>query len=265
MKFLYPEFLWALSLIALPIIIHLFNFRKFKKAYFSDITLLENLQIETRSKSRLKHLLLLFSRILAIVALVLAFSYPYQPSLSNQTYQASKIVSIYIDNSLSMDMKGAEGFYLELAKKQAIDITSKYPADTRFFLLTNAFRPRHSRDLSRKEMTTLIEGIKPEPFTKNIGDVYSRQSDLLSTFQSNKDVYWLTDLQKTFSSINELVIDSTLSIHLVPYSNQNVENLYIDSIWFKDPNRKVRRQEMLFAKVINSTPNDIQFKLDLNI
>ncbi|MFY8137564.1 MAG: BatA domain-containing protein, partial [Flavobacteriales bacterium] len=31
MKFVHPEILWALSAVSIPIIVHLFNFRKFKK------------------------------------------------------------------------------------------------------------------------------------------------------------------------------------------------------------------------------------------
>ena len=96
MKFLYPEFLWALSLIAIPIIIHLFNFRKFKKVYFSDIRLLKEVKEETKSRSQLKHILILISRILAISALVLAFCYPFIPSDNQKGDNLDKTVSIYI-------------------------------------------------------------------------------------------------------------------------------------------------------------------------
>ncbi|MCC6723197.1 MAG: BatA domain-containing protein, partial [Saprospiraceae bacterium] len=35
MQFLYPGFLFALAALAIPIIIHLFYFRRFKKVYFT--------------------------------------------------------------------------------------------------------------------------------------------------------------------------------------------------------------------------------------
>ena len=54
MNFLYPNFLWALTAIAIPIIIHLFNFRKFKTVYFSNVAFLKNIKEETKSKSQLK-------------------------------------------------------------------------------------------------------------------------------------------------------------------------------------------------------------------
>ena len=77
MKFLYPQFLYALALIAIPIIIHLFNFRKFKTIYFSNVQFLKSVNEKTKSKSQLKHILILSSRVLTIAALVMAFSQPY--------------------------------------------------------------------------------------------------------------------------------------------------------------------------------------------
>ncbi|MBK7818939.1 MAG: BatA domain-containing protein [Sphingobacteriaceae bacterium] len=37
MMFVYPLFLWALTAISIPIIIHLFNFRRSKKVYFTNV------------------------------------------------------------------------------------------------------------------------------------------------------------------------------------------------------------------------------------
>ena len=79
MKFLYPQFLWALFAIAIPIIIHLFNFRRFKRVYFSNVALLKQVDLETKKSSKVRHLLVLLARILAITCLVLAFAQPYFP------------------------------------------------------------------------------------------------------------------------------------------------------------------------------------------
>ena len=76
MSFAYPEFLFALAAISVPIVIHLFNFRRFKKVYFSDIRFLKDVEIETKSRNKLKNLLILLSRILAITFLVMAFAKP---------------------------------------------------------------------------------------------------------------------------------------------------------------------------------------------
>ena len=76
MSFLFPNFLYALFAVSIPIIIHLFNFRKYKKIYFTNVKFLRELKQESQSKNRLKELLILLSRILAISCLVFAFAQP---------------------------------------------------------------------------------------------------------------------------------------------------------------------------------------------
>ncbi|MFI5136035.1 MAG: BatA domain-containing protein, partial [Chitinophagales bacterium] len=65
MSFLYPAFLFALGAIAIPIIIHLFNFRRYKTIYFSNTKFLREVKEKTDSRTQLKHLLVLLCRILA--------------------------------------------------------------------------------------------------------------------------------------------------------------------------------------------------------
>ena len=95
MRFAYPEFLFALSLIAIPIVIHLFNFRRFKKIYFTNVKFLKDIKEETTSRSKLKHLLVLLSRILAVSFLVFAFAQPFIPSVIKEL-QVMKEQSVFI-------------------------------------------------------------------------------------------------------------------------------------------------------------------------
>src|SRR6185369_14626860 len=103
MMFVYPAFLWALFATAIPIIIHLFNFRRYKKVYFTNVRFLKELKHESESKSKLKQILILIARILAITALVFAFSQPFLPSKVSKNRGGVKSVSVYIDNSFSME------------------------------------------------------------------------------------------------------------------------------------------------------------------
>src|SRR5260370_35795176 len=113
MQFVYPSFLFALSAVAIPIIIHLFNFRKYKKIFFTNVRFLQEIKQDTRSRSNLKHLLILISRILAVIFLVLAFAQPYRPSKNAGALKESNKVSIYVDNSFSMDAIGKNGSLIE--------------------------------------------------------------------------------------------------------------------------------------------------------
>ena len=74
MSFLYPIFLSALAVLAIPIIIHLFHFRRYKTILFSNVSFLKEVDTERKNQNRLKHLLVLAMRCMAFACLVLAFA-----------------------------------------------------------------------------------------------------------------------------------------------------------------------------------------------
>ena len=122
MNFLYPLFLIAASAIAIPIIIHLFNFKKYKKVFFPDIRFLRELHEQTQKKAKLKHILILISRILALLFLVFAFAQPFLSKDKDNMNQAPKAMSIYVDNSFSMGIEKNALSMLVIAKGKAAEI-----------------------------------------------------------------------------------------------------------------------------------------------
>ena len=70
-------FVCNLATLAIPIIIHLFNFQGNLKPYTLVIYDFKEVKQQTKAQSELKHLLILLSRLLAITSLVLAFAQPY--------------------------------------------------------------------------------------------------------------------------------------------------------------------------------------------
>ena len=126
MKFLYPQFLYALFALAIPIIIHLFNFKKYKVYYFSDISFLKSLKEKTKSQSQLKHFLIFLSRALAFIFIVLAFAQPYIPNQPDKVQVNKHAVSIFIDNSFSMNRTNKQGSLLNDAKFKANQVLNAY-------------------------------------------------------------------------------------------------------------------------------------------
>src|SRR5688572_11311269 len=100
MTFLYPSFLWALAALSIPVLIHLFNFRKTARIYFSNTRFLRLVKEVTTAKRRLKHYLILASRLLFLLFLILAFAQPIIPAI--EQLSSSRSVVLYIDNSQSM-------------------------------------------------------------------------------------------------------------------------------------------------------------------
>jgi hypothetical protein len=259
MKFVYPEFLYALFAIAIPIIIHLFNFRKFKKIYFSNVDFLKEVQQETQAKSKLKHLLILLSRIFVIAFLVVAFAQPFIPSSNNDVANQNNIVGIYIDNSFSMESKGENGSLLNEAKSKAIDLVNSYRATDKFILITNNFKTGDQRILSNEEVIDQIEAIAVSTSSRNLSTIYSRNRDPLNSSEiNNKSFYIFSDFQKSTTDIKGIKADSLINCYLIPIKATEISNLYIDSCWFESPTHLINQNEALNIRIKNKSENDLE-------
>ena len=136
MEFVHPERLWFLLLLLIPIIIHLFHFRKRKTLYFSSLRFIQYLEKEQQSTRKLKHLLILISRLLALSALVFAFAQPqFKNATGKQTGKAALL--IYLDNSFSMSAIGTEGSLLSEGRELAKRMLQKVKPDTRVLICSN--------------------------------------------------------------------------------------------------------------------------------
>lgn len=255
MNFLYPAFLYFLALTAIPVIIHLFNFRKHKTIYFSNIRFLSQLSIQTKSQNKLKHLLVLLARIFAVTCLVLAFSQPFIPAINNISKGEKEIIAIYLDNSFSMDAAGVKGSLFEEAKSKAVEIAGIYPASTGFLFLTNDFEPRHQRSVNKEQITEYIAELQVSPRTAKFTDVADRARQLALYSSGNKPaitLYVISDMQKSNFNISETETDSLTRLMLFPVIplSEN-KNLTIDSCWFETPNHSSGANEKLFVRIVN--------------
>ena len=178
MNFLFPTFLFGLFAIAIPVIIHLFNFRKHKIIHFTNVQFLKDIKFESEKKSKLKELLILLMRILAIACLVFAFAQPFIPS-KQKIAIGKKTISVYIDNSFSMENINSKGTLLESAKETAISLAKAYHLNDRFQVLTNDFLGKHQRLLNRDEFIEQVNEVKISSANRDINDVIKRQLDFL--------------------------------------------------------------------------------------
>lgn len=266
MNFIYPQFLWALLAIAVPIIIHLFNFRKFKKVYFSDVRLLRQVELETSKKSNIKHLLILLMRILAITALVLAFAQPFWKKEGQVNSMGEKLVTVYLDNSLSMNNSWTEFTLLDHAKKQARTLAQSFAQSDKFLLITNEFDPVHQRFLTKEQFLTEVDEIEISSNTRRLDQIEQKQLDFLKKeYAQNKYAFYLSDFQRSTANLGQLELDSTIQLTFVPILPESIGNVFIDSVWFDSPVRMVNKKEQLFVKLVNSTSDDLQVKLELSL
>lgn len=256
MSFVYPYFLWAFFVLLIPIIVHLFNFRRYKTVYFSRVKFLQEVVEDSKAGSKLKHLLVLFSRLLFLSALILAFAQPYIPNEEGE--KTDNVTSIYLDNSFSMQAEGTDGDLLNEAKNQAIDLVKSLDDNERINLLTGDLASIEQRFYTKSE---IIERIKTIDFTANstqLSDVLRLQTDLLNGVEEdgNRRLFILSDFQKETHQLDGIELPE-IQTYFYQANAINQENIYIDSIWFESPVHRINAPVDVHFRVQNNSKENL--------
>ena len=256
MSFVYPHFLWAFFVLLIPIIVHLFNFRRYKTVYFSRVKFLQEVVEDSKAGSKLKHLLVLFSRLLFLSALILAFAQPYIPNEEGE--KTDNITSIYLDNSFSMQADGTDGDLLNEVKNQAIDLVKSLDDNERINLLTGDLGSIEQRFYTKTE---IIERIKTIDFTANstqLSEVLRMQTDLLNGVEEegNRRLFILSDFQKETHELDGIKLPE-IQTYFYQANAINQENIYIDRIWFESPVHRINAPVDVHFRVQNNSKENL--------
>ena len=267
MNFVYPDFLFALFALAIPIIIHLFNFKKFKRVEFSNVAFLKEIKQESKSKSRLKEWLILFSRLLAITFLVLAFAQPYIPVSEKQTISGDKAVSIYIDNSFSMNGTGNEGRLLDMAKQYVYKIIDSYPAGQKFQLITSDLGGNTYRSFSKETIEEQLAELDDSPNSLVIDEVLKKQENwLIEQNVKAMDSYVISDFQRSSMTNLNVVLDTSINYRWLKLEQTNTSNLFMDSVWIETPTVRINENLEIKYRLRNTGTADLNgVKVSLSI
>jgi hypothetical protein len=269
MKFLHPTFLFALFAVAIPILIHLFSFRRYKTVYFSHVGFLKDIKKESQKKSRLKQLLMLIARILTIVFLIFAFAQPYIPTGDNlQEKSDESLVGVYVDNSFSMNALSEKGQLLERARNKAAEIAQAYPPGTKFRLITNDLSPQHQHLFNKDQFIRQVAEIQTSPNVIPLSQVHNRfgMQNLLTEENEGGSLYFISDFQRSITD-PENIDNEEIYNYFLPLTPNQVNNLYVDSCWVEVPAHGLNQEETIFVKIKNNSNEDYQnlpLKLFLN-
>ncbi|MCR8560509.1 BatA domain-containing protein [Mucilaginibacter sp. BJC16-A38] len=268
MHFLYPAFLFALLTLAIPVIIHLFNFRRYQKVYFSNVQFLKDVQEQQSHRRNLKERLILASRLLALAFLVFAFARPYLPGKNAANAGKLQAVSIFVDNSYSMQTLNREGTLLDEAKRRAKEIASAYNINDSFQLLTQDFEGKHQRLLSRDEFNDAVDAVKISPQSRSLQQIISRQQGLLDMHRGGgRSVYVISDFQKNMQGTLSVKADTELKISLVQLKANILPNVAVDSVALLSAIHRPGESEKLVVRLHNyadKPAEKIPLKLSIN-
>jgi len=227
MQFKHPELLYALFLLLIPILIHLFQLRKFKKQAFTNVAFLKDLKLKTRKSSQIKKWLILCSRLLFLAFLVLAFAQPYFSK--NDVVNTKQETVIYLDNSYSLQAKGQNG---ELLKRAIQNLVTDIPESSVFSLITN--------NISYKNTTinTLKKELLQTDYAANQLDykaaLLKAESFFSKAKNTNKNLIFISDFQQNATLFDAKAKDYNLQ--LVKLEAETKYNVFIDSVYVANTN-----------------------------
>ena len=262
MQFVHPEFLWLLTLLVVPVIIHLFHFRRFKTLYFPSLKFIKYIEQENKSTKKLKNLLVLIARLLTLVFLVLCFAQPFLGTNENQS-AGKNVLAIYIDNSFSMSAKGTEGELLSEAKELTRRLLNEAKPETHILISTNKLDGIEQRLVNKVEALEYLEKIEFSPIRRDLNQVLNWQKEFLDRENAQnvklaaRQYVIISDFQKNQFKTEGIKIDNKAKYYPIQILPQDLSNLYIDSVWFSSPIHKKGEPNELFVRVQNKSENDL--------
>ncbi|MBI2259933.1 MAG: BatA domain-containing protein [Flavobacteriia bacterium] len=271
MKFEHPNVLYFLFFLIIPILIHLFHFRRHKTLYFSNLFFIKKIEEVNRSTKKLKRVIILITRLLAFISIILAFAQPYIPN--KQVENGKNLYCFYVDNSYSMALQGTHGELFSMAKERAKKIAEQAERDTRFLLVTNQFDGIEQQILSKADFLENLNYLDYSPLKKSLSDVMQWITDAVEmSSEGNSSTYrvscfLLSDFQKNNLKNTQWKSSNQLSLYPIQILAQKIENLAVDSIWFDKPHFKKGENNELFIKVKNYSAEDfinVEVGLEIN-
>lgn len=220
MHFKHPEILYFLFFLIVPILVHLFQLRRFKKEYFTNVSFLKTLSIQTRKSATIKKWLLLACRLLLLTCIIVAFAQPFFESKDSKN--ANNELYIILDNSFSMQAKGKKG---ELLKRAVQELLEETPEIINFSLLTNS---ENYWNTDIKSVRSDLQNLKYSATPFQLDNIMAKLKAHKSSFK--KDIVIITDAigfdQKALK--NSDATDALLFI--IPKAEQK-NNVSIDSVF----------------------------------
>ena len=263
MTFLYPSFLWALLALSIPVIIHLFNFRRTTRVFFSNNRFLRQVKEVTTAKRRLKHFLILASRLLFLLFLILAFAQPVIPA--KDQLDAERNIVIYLDNSESMSAQMPDRTpALDAALNFSRGIVDLFPPDTRYRILTNDFAPFSNTFKTKTEALDILAQIRTSPVSRSMEEIKNRLGE--NETGAAREYFWISDFQKSTAGTIPTEWDSASRWHLVPITFASAPNVFVDSAYLENPFAAGGEKNVLTVIVRNDGEEEVsQLNLKLAI
>lgn len=238
MTFLQPLILIALPLIALPILIHLINQNRHRTIHWAATMFLLQARRMARGMARLRYLLIMLARILAVAGLIFAVSRPMAGGwLGLTTSSAPELTVIILDRSVSMEEQDPKTGRSKrsTALEKLSSVFRDLSHNTRIALFDSATGNRH--DLSSADAIMELPETSETSTSADIPALMQAATEYILTSEVGRTDVWIcSDLRQTdwnpgsgrWESVREPLRDRDgVRVYLLAYQDPAMNNLSV--------------------------------------
>ncbi len=268
LSFLNTFFLWGMAAAALPIIIHLIKRNRAVKLPFAAMRFLQLKPNQKVKSQKLRQLLLLLMRITALALLALAFARPFFENADADSIWGTqqKAAVILVDNSYSMGY----GDTFNSAIEKAQDLLRTFNPGDRVAVMKfseNAeivAEPENEFGTTASQLNQLIS--LSNRSTNYLPAIQSAESFLLHSPLTSKDIYLISDFQKTglTSAYTNWKVEPGIRLHFVEIEKENFSNISIKEVHISEQKKSGRNKDVL-VRVTNFGAEKKKTSVILNI
>jgi hypothetical protein len=237
-NFLQPWLLWGLPLVALPIIIHLINQRRYQTVRWGAMMFLLAANRLSRGYARLRQWLIMLFRVLAIAGLIFAIARPLASGwLGLAAGGRADTTIVLFDRSPSMQERGAGsgGSKLETGRRQLTDALRTLGSARWVLIESTSHKPR---ELESAESLLNLPATEPASSAADIPGMLQAAHDYIQNNKSGRTEIWIcSDIRENdwnaesgrWQSLRDSFLEFPQGVrfHLLAYPQPASENVAV--------------------------------------
>jgi len=244
--FFNPYLLWGLGGAAVPILIHLFNRRRFRTVAWGAMDFLLSSSKMTSRRLKILQALLLLTRMGIVSLLVLGLARPYLTGVffGGALARSKSSAVIILDNSYSMGLREGNETNFDVAKEMAGNILSSFQRGDSLTYILMAASPEvvTEGNPSPKRVQGLVKNSELSDERTDILSALLKGLEILASEKNTrKELFLITDCQKNgwgvdnsggWENVSQLLSSAKVQpkIYLLDVSRQAGENITVSSI-----------------------------------
>jgi len=267
MSFLNPFMLFGAGAIAVPIIIHLLNRRRFQRVVWAAMRFVKVSTEKNQRRMLVEDMILLALRCFMLALLALAVSRPALRTSTHDVFGQSKVTAVIVlDNSASMGVSDGVQTRFDKARKVAEQAVDALPSGSAAAVILASDvakevikEPTHDLNLARKT-------VREAALSGRATDLFPSIEKALETLKGRsairKEIYLITDgqlagwrqlgdIQKTLKAAKEQTGEHQVSAHLVFVSDTEERNLGVSGLVLSSGLAPLNRPLRFEAQVAN--------------